>query len=65
MMYKKNILEQIDEAIASKETSESNRELLIEIKQKFENAKSKEEIVAIVMKLLELFGIFANAVGSG
>lgn len=64
-MYKKNILEQIDEAIASKETSESNRELLNEIKQEFENAKSKKEIVAIVMKLLELFGIFASAAGSG
>ncbi|NDV43132.1 hypothetical protein [Flagellimonas sediminis] len=60
-MNTNKILQKIEEAIASKQTTESNRELLIEIKHEFENANTKEEIILIVLKLLEIFGIFVGA----
>ncbi len=60
-MNTNKILQKIEEAIASEQTTESNRELLIEIKYEFEKANTKEEIILIVLKLLEIFGIFVGA----
>ncbi|UJH67377.1 hypothetical protein [Allomuricauda sp. SCSIO 65647] len=65
-MKKNNLIEKIDEALASKNTSESDKQLLNEIRQELINASSKEEIIAVVFKLIELFGIFiSSTMGSG
>ncbi|WP_375587011.1 hypothetical protein [Flagellimonas aurea] len=64
-MSKKNILKKIDEAIASEETTEFNRELLIEIKEKLEKAKTTQDIAKVVLKVLELFGAVIGAFNSG
>lgn len=62
-MNRTKLLEKIDEAIASDNTSEPIKVLLNEIKQELIHANDKEEIVTIVLKLLELFGIFMDVMG--
>ena len=65
-MKKHDIIEKIDEALASNNTSESDKELLIEIRQELMNACNREEMIAVALKLLELFGILiSSTMGSG
>lgn len=58
----KNILEKIDEAIASNKTSEENKILLTEIKKELINAqsdnKSDLEILKIIALLIKIFTDF-------
>jgi len=62
-MNRNKLLEKIDEAIASENTSEPSKILLNEIKQELMHANDKEEIVEIVLKLFELFAIFVDVMG--
>lgn len=58
----KNILEKIDEAVASETTSEENKKLLLEIKEDLLNAKSENkselEILKIVALLIKIISDF-------
>ena len=58
----KNILEKIDEAIASNKTSEENKILLTEVKKELINAqsdnKSDLEILKIIALLIKIFTDF-------
>lgn len=58
----KNILEKIDEAIASETTSEENKKLLLEIKKELLIAKSENkselETLKIIALLIKIFTDF-------
>jgi len=55
----KNILEKIDEAIASDVTSEETKKLLIEIREELTNAKTELKVLEIVAALVKIFtGLF-------
>lgn len=58
----KNILEKIDEAIASNKTSEENKILLTEVKKELINAQSENksdlEILKIIALLIKIFTDF-------
>ncbi|WP_460573643.1 hypothetical protein [Flavobacterium koreense] len=50
----KNILEKINEAIASDKTSEENKKLLLEIKEELEIAKSENKSELEILKIITL-----------
>lgn len=50
----KNILEKIDEAIASETTSEENKKLLLEIKEELLIAKSENKSEFEILKIIAL-----------
>lgn len=50
----KNILEKINEAIASDKTSEENKKLLLEIKEELLNAKSENKSELEILKIITL-----------
>jgi len=66
-MLKSNLKKQIDEAIASKNTSDANRKILVEIREELKNAKNEKQYFSLALKLIELVGAFVKAftVGSG
>ncbi len=54
----KNILEKIDEAVASNKTSEENKKLLLEAKEELIKAKTEKriiQIIAIIIKIITGF----------
>ena len=55
---KENILQQIDEALASKHTSEETKKLLSEVKYELKQAKSEKrvaQVIAILVKIITGF----------
>ena len=58
---KKNILDKINEAIASDNTSEENKILLQEVKTKLEKAKNENTIIKIVAIAIKIItGLFED-----
>lgn len=66
-MLKEELKKQIDEAIASKNTSDANRKILVEIREELKNAKNEKQYFSLALKLIELVGavVKAFAIGSG
>lgn len=56
-MSKENLKKKIDEAIASKTTTEVNKKLLIEILKEFKLAKTEKDFNNIILKLIEIIGV--------
>lgn len=65
MSIKEELKKQIDEAIASQNTSDSNRKLLVNIKEDLNNAKNEKEYFSFAIKVIELIGALAKAFVSG
>lgn len=68
MNSKKILLERLDEAISSKETSSQTRQLLIDIRDELQVARSKNQYMEIAVKLVDLIsagGILYEILGSG
>ena len=59
-MNTNHIINQINEAIASPKTSEENRQLLLEIRVQLEKSNSIEEFIPLIVKLIELMGVFSS-----
>ena len=59
-MFSRELYKKIEEAIASVNTSDSIKELLIEIKKEIDKAKTTEDYIRIIIKLIELFGVGSN-----
>ncbi len=64
-MLTKNLKKQIDEAIASEQTSDSNKKLLIEIQNELDKASSEKEFLEIAIKLIEFISVCVTTIGSG
>lgn len=58
---KKNILDKIDEALASDNTSEKNKRLLKEVKTKLEKVKTENKVIKIVAVVIKIItGLFED-----
>lgn len=56
----KNILEKIDEAVASKKTSEENKKLLLETKEELIKAKTEKKIIQIIAIIIKIITGFSD-----
>ncbi|CAH8294160.1 hypothetical protein EV196_108245 [Mariniflexile fucanivorans] len=65
MPLKEELKKQIDEAIASENTSDSNRKLLVEIKEDLNNAKNEKQYFSFAIKVIELIGALAKVFVAG
>lgn len=65
MKIKKELLKQIDEAIASENTSDSNKKLLIKVKKDLIKAKTEKQYLSFAIKIIELIGALTKAFVSG
>lgn len=65
MIFKEELEKQIDEAIASDKTSDSNRKLLVRIKSDLYNAKTEKQYFSLAIKVIELIGALTKAFVSG
>ena len=64
-MLNDKLAKKIDEAIASIETTESNKKLLFEIQDELQNAGNEQEMLAAVSKIIEFLNIFITISGLG
>lgn len=56
----KNILEKIDEAVASNKTSEENKKLLLEAKEELIKAKTEKRIIQIIAIIIKIITGFSD-----
>jgi hypothetical protein len=60
-MHIEKLKQKLDEAIASKKTSDANRKTLVEIREELMQAKNEEQYFSLALKLIELLGALARA----
>jgi hypothetical protein len=56
----KNIIEKIEEAVASKKTSEENKKLLLEAKEELIKAKTEKRIIQIIAIIIKIITGFSD-----